>query len=290
MEPVVPSTGWGVTPLFFRVHPSRSPDPAQAGKELVAALDAFAAAGPGHQVLCARVLGLKADLAVMAIGPDLVRHETLATALAAVVLLEPAYSFLSLTEVSEYMETEDDVRARLEAQGVEDLEDRVAKALERLAGQREDRLHPKLPRRAVLAFYPMSKARDPGANWYKLPFDQRRELMHGHGKVGRRYTGRVLQLVTGSTGLDDFEWGVTLWGEHVDDVKAVVYTLRFDQGSALYGEFGRFYVGYLAFVDDVLDGRAPTVPGEEGRAAVAIVEAAMRSAETGQAVELPIRD
>src|SRR5919112_5154748 len=157
MEPVVPSTGWGVTHLFFRVHPSRSPDPAQAGKELVAALDAFAAAGSGHQaghqVLCASVLGLKADLAVMAIGPDLVRHETLARSLRAVGPLEPAYSFLSLTEVSEYMETEDDVRARLQAQGVDDLEEKVAKALERLAGQREDRLHPRLPRRAVLAFY-----------------------------------------------------------------------------------------------------------------------------------------
>ncbi|HET8787408.1 MAG TPA: chlorite dismutase family protein, partial [Actinomycetes bacterium] len=156
MDPVVPSTGWGVTHLFFRVDSSRSPDPAQAGKELVAALDAFAAAGEDHQVLCASVLGLKADLAVMALGPDLTRHEALARSLRAVSPLEPAYSFLSLTEVSEYMETEDDVRARLQAQGVEDTEERVAKALERLAGQREDRLHPRLPRKAVLAFYPMS--------------------------------------------------------------------------------------------------------------------------------------
>jgi hydrogen peroxide-dependent heme synthase len=152
MEPVVPSTGWGVTHLFYRVHPSRSPDPAQAGKELVAALDAFAAAGPDHQVLCASILGLKADLGVMAIGPDLTRHETLARSLRAVSPLEPAYSFLSLTEVSEYLETADDVRSRLLAQGVDDLEDRLAKAVERLAGQREDRLHPRLPRRAVLAF------------------------------------------------------------------------------------------------------------------------------------------
>jgi hydrogen peroxide-dependent heme synthase len=242
MDPVVPSTGWGVTHLFFRVHPSRSPDPAQAGKELVAALDAFAAS-PDHQVLCASVLGLKADLGVMAIGPDLVRHETLARSLRAVSPLEPAYSFLSLTEVSEYMETEDDIRARLQAQGVEDLEERVAKALERLASQREDRLHPRLPRRAVLAFYPMSKARDPGANWYRLPFGQRRELMHGHGKVGRRYTGRVLQLVTGSTGLDDHEWGVTLLADDLSAIKEVVYDMRFDEVTASYGRFGPFLVG-----------------------------------------------
>jgi peroxiredoxin len=245
MEPVVPSTGWGVTHLYFRVHPSRSPDPAQAGKELVAALDDFA--GPDHQadhqVLCCVVLGLKADLGVMAIGPDLARHEALARALRAVSPLEPAYSFLSLTEVSEYMETEDDVRARLRAQGVEDLEERVAKALERLASQREDRLHPRLPARAVLAFYPMSKARDPGANWYRLPFDQRRELMHGHGKVGRRYTGRVLQLVTGATGLDDFEWGVTLLADDLSAIKEVVYDMRFDEVTASYGRFGPFLVG-----------------------------------------------
>ena len=100
MEPVVPSTGWGVTHLFFRVHPSRSPDPAQAGKELVAALDAFAAAGRDHQILCASVLGLKADLGVLAIGPDLVRHEALARSLRAVSPLEPAYSFLSLPSPS----------------------------------------------------------------------------------------------------------------------------------------------------------------------------------------------
>ena len=157
--------------------------------------------------------------------------------------LEPAYSFLSLTEVSEYSETEDDVRARLQAQGADDVEDRVAKALERLAGQRQDRLHPRLPRRAVLAFYPMSKARDPGANWYRLPFGERRELMHGHGKVGRRYTGRVLQLVTGSTGLDDFEWGVTLLADDLSAIKEVVYDMRFDEVTAAYGRFGPFLVG-----------------------------------------------
>ena len=243
MEPVVPSTGWGVTHLFFRVHPSRSPDPAQAGKELVAALDGFAASGSGHQVLCASVLGLKADLAVLAIGPDLARHEALARALRAVSPLEPAYSYLSLTEVSEYLETEEEVRARLQAQGTEDLEGRVARALERLAAQREDRLHPRLPRRAVLAFYPMSKARDPGANWYKLPFERRRQLMGGHGKVGRRYSGRVLQLVTGSTGLDDFEWGVTLLADDLSAIKEVVYDMRFDEVTAAYGRFGPFLVG-----------------------------------------------
>jgi peroxiredoxin len=242
MQPVVPSTGWGVTHLFFRVQPSRSPDPALAGKQLVDALDAFAGA-PDHQVLCASMLGLKADLGVMALGPDLTRHETLARTLRAVGPLEPVSSFVSLTETSEYMETVEDARARLRAQGAEGLEERLSKAAERLATQREDRLHPRLPQRAVLAFYPMSKAREPGANWYRLPFEQRRELMHGHGKVGRRYTGRVLQLVTGAIGLDDFEWGVTLLADDLTAIKEVVYDMRFDEVTASYGRFGPFLVG-----------------------------------------------
>jgi hydrogen peroxide-dependent heme synthase len=250
VQPVVPSTGWGVTHLFFRVHPSRSPDPALAGKELVGALDAFAAQ-PDHQVLCAAMLGLKADLGVMALGPDLAAHEALARALRAVSPLEPVWSFVSLTETSEYMETVEDARVRLLAQagsperasGAEGLEARLAKAAERIAGQREDRLHPRLPRRVVLAFYPMSKAREPGANWYRLPFEERRELMHGHGKVGRRYTGRVLQLVTGATGLDDFEWGVTLLADDLTAIKEVVYDMRFDEVTASYGRFGPFFVG-----------------------------------------------
>jgi chlorite dismutase len=242
VEPVVPSRGWGVTHLFFRVHPGRVPEPGQAGKELVAALESFEAAAD-HQVLCSLVLGLKADLGVMALGPDLTRHEQLGRSLRALPALEPAYSFVSMTEVSEYMETVEEARARLLADGGGRVEERLAKAAERLASQREDRLHPRLPRRAVLAFYPMSKAREPGANWYRLPFQERRQLMGGHGKVGRRYSGRVLQLVTGATGLDDHEWGVTLLADDPTAIKEIVYEMRFDEVTAGYGRFGPFLVG-----------------------------------------------
>ncbi|HZC98707.1 MAG TPA: chlorite dismutase family protein [Actinomycetes bacterium] len=239
----MPSVGWAVTHLYFRVHPTRCADPAQSGKELVAVLEQFEAA-PDHQVLRSSVLGLKADLGVMALGPDLTRHEALARTLGAMPALEPAYSFFSMTETSEYMETLDRVRDRLEAQGVtHGLEERLAKADERITRQREDRLHPRLPRKELLAFYPMSKAREPGANWYKLPFDERRELMEGHGKVGRRYTGRVLQLVTGATGLDDYEWGVTLLADDLTAIKDIVYEMRFDEVTASYGRFGGFWVG-----------------------------------------------
>jgi peroxiredoxin len=243
MDPVTPSVGWGVTHLYFRVHPNRSHDPGQSGKELAGALEQFEAA-PDHQVLCSCVLGLKADLGVMALGPDLSRHEAMARALGAIPALEPVYSFFSMTETSEYMETIEDVRARLEAQDVHDgVPDRLARAEERLAKLREDRLHPNLPRTRLLAFYPMSKAREPGANWYRLPFEERRELMGGHGKIGRRYTGRVLQLITGATGLDDFEWGVTLLADDLAVIKDIVYEMRFDEVTASYGRFGPFWIG-----------------------------------------------
>ena len=90
-------------------------------------------------------------------------------------------------------------------------------------------------------------------NWYQLDYDAREALMRGHGAIGRTFKGRVLQLITGSSGLDDWEWGVTLFGVHVDDLKECVYTMRFDEASALYAEFGPFYTGLVGSVDEVLD-------------------------------------
>ena len=98
----------------------------------------------------------------------------------------------------------------------------------------------------------MSKRREAHANWYATPYGERREMMMEHGSSGRKFAGKIVQLVTGSTGLDDYEWGVTLFGTNLEVIKDVVYTLRYDKGSALYGEFGTFYVGYLAYPSEVL--------------------------------------
>ena len=105
----------------------------------------------------------------------------------------------------------------------------------------------------VFCFYPMTKRREAHANWYATPYAERDAMIREHGKSGRTFAGKVVQLITGSTGLDDFEWGVTLFATTPEVVKDVVYTMRFDKGSALYGEFGRFYVGYVAPLDAVLD-------------------------------------
>jgi peroxiredoxin len=216
-----PKTGWGVLHLLCRSGPGV--DRAAVAKAVRAAED------DGYQVVSSALLGHKADLCLMALGPDLWRLRRFQSEVAAGGL-GLASSYLSLTEVSEY------------AAGVPEE-------------RRQTRLFPHLPPEGMTAFcfYPMSKRRQRGQNWYTLDFEQRRELMERHGAVGRRFRGRVLQLVTGSVGLDDFEWGVTLFGVNPDDLKECVYEMRFDEASALYAEFGPFYAGMVAGVEEVLE-------------------------------------
>jgi peroxiredoxin len=215
MEPLVPSEGWGVLHLFYTVDRDRA-DAEPGGSKRV--LDAVASLeADEHQVLVFTVLGHKADLGIMALGPDVARLQAFQHELAAAPLLLE-WSYVSLTERSEY--TDDEERARA-------------------------RLYPTLPRKRAICFYPMSKRRDPGANWYALPFDERKQLMGDHARVGREYAGRVLQLITGSTGLDDWEWGVTLLADDPAALKEIVYDMRFDEVSARYAEFGPFVMGLL---------------------------------------------
>lgn len=181
------------------------------------------------QVVTAALLGHKADIAVMALHTDWTVLRRLQTALRTSGL-KITDSYVSLTEVSEY------------AKG---MPEHMLKA----------RLYPELPPsdKPVFCFYPMSKRRGDAANWYATPYERRDEMMREHGASGRNFAGRVTQLITGSTGLDSHEWGVTLFAVSPEVVKEVVYTLRFDEASALYGEFGDFYVGYLDTPEAVLD-------------------------------------
>jgi hydrogen peroxide-dependent heme synthase len=219
-EPLAPTVGWGVLHLFCRLTPGTSPAAvAQAVK---------AAHGDGVDVVSFAVLGHKADLGFMLLSADVVALRRAQGALAGAGL-DLAASYLSLTEVSEY------------AKGM---------PAERL----EARLHPHLPpegKRAI-CFYPMSKRRQGDDNWYRLGYDSRLALMHEHGSSGRKFAGRVVQLVTGSTGLDDFEWGVTLFATAPDDLKECVHTMRFDEASARFADFGPFYTGIIAPVEEVL--------------------------------------
>ncbi|ELY83367.1 heme-binding protein [Natrinema pallidum] len=176
------------------------------------------------------VLGHKADLLVLHLRPTLADIDTLErrfehTALAE--FTERADSYLSVTEVSGYM-SEDyfDEDSEVEDAG-----------LERYI---ESRLKPEIPDSDFLSFYPMSKRRGPDHNWYELPFDERADYLANHGKIGKDYAGRVTQIISGSVGLDDFEWGVTLFGDDPTDVKELLYEMRFDPSSSRFAEFGRF--------------------------------------------------
>lgn len=252
IEPVTASEGWGVLHLFFHLRRELLEDPQVAALDFAQRVDAFERAGD-HQVVCASVLGTKADLALVVIGPDLARLDEFQVALGASALgagLIPAASYVSLTESSEYTPTEADESARLvDEDGLTAGSDAHTEALaawnERMAAYREHRLHPNLPAKRVIGFYPMSKRRSGDDNWYSLDIETRRALMAGHARVGRTYRGRVLQLITGSTGLDDWEWGVTLLADDPAAIKDIVYEMRFDEVSARYGEFGPFLTGLV---------------------------------------------
>ena len=107
----------------------------------------------------------------------------------------------------------------------------------------DERLWPAIPNRRVPGFYPMSKKRDEQKNWYRLPIEERRRLMHDHGLIGRRYAGQVTQIISASTGLDDWEWGVDLFADDPMVFKRLIYEMRFDEASADYALFGSFFVG-----------------------------------------------
>lgn len=217
---VRPSIGQGVLHLFWKAGPGVDGVAAAAAVEAARARD--------DQVVVVAMLGHKADIATMGIGPNLWSLRRLQTDLAAAGL-SLVDSYVSLTELSEY------------SAGIPEE-------------MQQARLYPVLPPdgKPAWCFYPMSKKRTPGQNWFTTDFDERKRLMYEHGTSGRKFAGRIVQLITGSTGLDDFEWGVTLFGGHPDDLKDVVYTMRFDEASAVFADFGPFYTGMVAEMADAL--------------------------------------
>ena len=206
--------------LFCRTTPTLDRD------RVLAAITA--ARGAGCQVVTAAILGHKADLAIMALSRDMRPIHALQMAIGGAGL-DIVQSYVSITEVNEY------------AKGLPEE-------------QLNMRLYPQLPPEGMEAFcfYPMSKRREAHANWFTTSFERRRDMMMEHGKSGRTFAGRIVQLITGSTGLDDYEWGVTLFAVNPETLKDVVYTMRFDEGSALFGEFGPFYAGYVTDLDALI--------------------------------------
>jgi chlorite dismutase len=225
----------------WRAAPDREREAAiEEGIDYLASHEALEDADAGASATFA-VMGHEADLMVVHLRPTtahLDRAERAFEQTALAGFTERATSYVSVTEISGY------VSDALE-DGIENVED---------AGTRnylEQRIYPSIPDSEHVCFYPMDKRRGPDHNWYDLPFEERAELMSGHGEIGREYAGRVSQIITGSVGLDDHEWGVTLFADDPTDIKELLYEMRFDPSSSRYAEFGPFYFGRRMAPEDL---------------------------------------
>ena len=171
------------------------------------------------------IVGQKADFMMMILRPTMeelneIENEFNKTKLAEFTI--PAHSYVSVVELSNYLSSDEDPYQNPQIRA---------------------RLYPILPKSKYICFYPMDKRRQGNDNWYMLPMEERMNLMRSHGMIGRQYAGLVKQIITGSVGFDDYEWGVTLFSDDVLQFKKLVYEMRFDEVSARYGEFGSFFVG-----------------------------------------------
>jgi hydrogen peroxide-dependent heme synthase len=256
-EPTVKmSGGWHCLHLFYRINETalrQIPEATrQAGKELLTEWLNPARPGAPKRMQTSVVAGHKADLQLMLMDEDPLLLEGIASGLRKSPLgpaLELVWSFVSISEISEYVPTLEQYGDRLRLEGTDPASPAFAAKLKayeaREVVMRQQRLFPEFPEWPCCSFYPMNKIRDPHANWYTLPYSERMEMMTEHGKSGMTFAGRVTQVITASTGLDDWEWGVTLWGRTPEYIKEIVYTMRFDQASARYAEFGPFYMSYI---------------------------------------------
>jgi hydrogen peroxide-dependent heme synthase len=160
--------------------------------------------------------------------------------------LQPQHSYLSVVELGLY-ESSAKTYAALEQEGIEPHSEawnrRVQEVIDRQSAAMEARLFPEIPEKKYLCFYPMDRKRGEQVNWYTVPMAERQRMMDDHGMIGRRYAGLVRQIITGSIGFDDWEWGVDLFSDNQNVFKKLIYEMRFDEASALYAQFGPFYVG-----------------------------------------------
>ncbi|EJW14948.1 heme-dependent peroxidase [Paenibacillus alvei] len=184
------------------------------------------------------IVGQKADFVIFHLRETLEELNALENALNKTSFAQfttPTYSYVSIVELSNYMTKPGSTEDPMENPEI------IA------------RLKPTLPQSKHICFYPMNKKRDLSDNWYMLSMEERRNMMRSHGMIGRGYAGKVKQIITGSVGLDDWEWGVTLFSDDPLQFKKLIYEMRFDEVSARFGEFGSFYVGNHLTMDKLND-------------------------------------
>jgi len=226
-----------------------STDRAAIVDEAAQALAAMEQPNDGRQSAVYSLLGHKGDLLLVHFRrsfAELNRAELDLAHLRISDYLEPATSYLSVIELGLY-ESTSKVYSELAAKGVpphsEEWQREIEAVLQRQRQAMAPRLWPAIPSAKYICFYPMDRRRGESANWYTVPMPDRQRMMHEHGLVGRRYAGDVRQIITGSIGFDDWEWGVDLFAEDPLVFKKLIYEMRFDEVSAVYALFGSFYVG-----------------------------------------------
>ncbi len=259
-----PSHGWHCSHMFYRLNRAqlaqRTPEQRSLGREQFARILDPAGDGAPTRMQSFIISGHKADFGVILLDPDPLKIDHVHQRLLQSELgpaLEPTYSFVSLTEISEYVPSPEQYAARLKSGG-EDPDStafaaKVAAYEKRLPMMNAQRLTPELPNWPSMCFYPMNKSRVVGANWFTTPFSRRNAMMAEHAQSGMAFAGRATQVISVAVGMDDWEWGVTLWARCPDYLKDIVYKMRFDEASAKYAEFGPFYAGYLSSPEQIAE-------------------------------------
>jgi chlorite dismutase len=259
-----PTIGWHCTHLYYRFERAALARLsgellARAREEALAILDPAGPQAP-QRLQTSVVSGHKADFGLMLMDPSPLKIQAVHQRLMASTLgpaLAATYSFVSITEVSEYVPTVEQYAKKLVAEG--DAEGSPAHAAklkayaDRLPMMNRQRLTPEFPPYPATCFYPMNKKRKVGENWFTLKFDERNKMMAEHAKSGMTFAGKVQQLITVGVGLDDWEWGVTLWAKNPQFLTEIVYRMRFDEASARFAEFGPFYTSYVTTPAEMLE-------------------------------------
>lgn len=256
--------GWHCSHLYYTWdRPALATLPRQqltaGADEVVTLLDPEADGQPIRMQL-SLVSGHKADFSLMLMDPDPIKIDAVQQRLLSSQLglcLKPGYSFVSVTEISEYVPSVEDYAKRIvaegETEGSETYHAKVKGYADRLESMNRQRLTPDFPEYPSTCFYPMNKKRKVGENWFTLSKEERNALMSEHARSGMAFAGKVSQLITVGLGLDDWEWGVTLWAANPEFLKDIVYRMRFDEASARYAEFGPFFVGYVCTAKKMLE-------------------------------------
>jgi hydrogen peroxide-dependent heme synthase len=234
-------------------------------REAAAAMGEMERNGEGQSALFS-LIGHKGDLMLLHFRKsfaDLNQAELKIANLRLSDYLEPASSYLSIIELGLYDSTLK-IYKELTAQGIQPYSDQWKAEIECKLGRHREAMHPRLfpeiPPNRYLCFYPMDRRRGEDKNWYTLPIEERARQMSDHGLVGRRYAGEVKQIITGSIGFDDWEWGVDLFADDPLVFKKLIYEMRFDHVSAVYALFGQFYIGVrcpAAELGKLLSGELP---------------------------------